>query len=417
MPFENPIVAGEELIRSGLKSRDYAASETGNGKGWRIGRDGSADFNNIQTRGEATGASATYDYISSSNLNYRGMELAALLDPLPRGIIAFGRKTQPEENWGAIGTAQIARGPLAVCSVIIRPKRHCVFRITGLEEGVSTLGRTMVARLHFTTDGTNPGPSSPVLPGGQCQMAYGKRNWSHWPVLEGHAWNPNIADFTIKVGLFIYAGEGDVDDSIFTWADNGAGWVFYCEDLGHHTPGGVAFNTPTTSTATKTKHDKTYWWTSVQSYREDGNKSTAKDNHIRGYQGDGDAVSNPGGNHLGCFFFDSAAIRSDLSGATILETYIYLDNMHTYLTSGVETRIGTHNGDPTPATHPPRSENRWRQSVARGGEFTTPNLGTALGDEFRDGFTRGITVGRGPVNDVNFYSYFDRCNVRIVYEK
>lgn len=47
MPFRNPIVAGEELIIPGIRSKDWVEAESG----WRVGRDGSAQFNNMHILG------------------------------------------------------------------------------------------------------------------------------------------------------------------------------------------------------------------------------------------------------------------------------------------------------------------------------------------------------------------------------
>lgn len=48
MPFTNPIVAGEDLVRPSIRSPDYIPGVSG----WTINRDGSAEFNNINIRGE-----------------------------------------------------------------------------------------------------------------------------------------------------------------------------------------------------------------------------------------------------------------------------------------------------------------------------------------------------------------------------
>lgn len=47
MAFRNSILAGEELIRSGIRSPDFTTGVTG----WRIARDGSAEFNDVTVRG------------------------------------------------------------------------------------------------------------------------------------------------------------------------------------------------------------------------------------------------------------------------------------------------------------------------------------------------------------------------------
>lgn len=48
MPFGNPIVSGTTLVRSAIRSPDYVAGVSG----WSINRDGSAEFNDVEVRGE-----------------------------------------------------------------------------------------------------------------------------------------------------------------------------------------------------------------------------------------------------------------------------------------------------------------------------------------------------------------------------
>lgn len=50
MPFSNPILAGEELIRSGIRSENYDPGV----EGWRIGADGFAEFLDALIRGSLT---------------------------------------------------------------------------------------------------------------------------------------------------------------------------------------------------------------------------------------------------------------------------------------------------------------------------------------------------------------------------
>jgi len=48
MPFQNPIVAGTTLVRQAVQSRNYVAGVSG----WRIGADGSSEFNSGTFRGD-----------------------------------------------------------------------------------------------------------------------------------------------------------------------------------------------------------------------------------------------------------------------------------------------------------------------------------------------------------------------------
>lgn len=55
MRFNNPIIGEEALIRTGIKSQNYEPSVAG----WRIARDGDAEFNNITARGTILGSRFT----------------------------------------------------------------------------------------------------------------------------------------------------------------------------------------------------------------------------------------------------------------------------------------------------------------------------------------------------------------------
>jgi hypothetical protein len=93
MPFSQPIVAGEELIRSAIRSENWDDGSSGDpATGWRITRDGDASFNSIDIRGNAEGESASFDTVSANtSLLYRGDEMADLLENNARGLVAFAQ--------------------------------------------------------------------------------------------------------------------------------------------------------------------------------------------------------------------------------------------------------------------------------------------------------------------------------------
>lgn len=51
MPFDDPLVEGEDLVRNGIQSPDYVAGVSG----WRINRSGDAEFNDVTMRGTLLG--------------------------------------------------------------------------------------------------------------------------------------------------------------------------------------------------------------------------------------------------------------------------------------------------------------------------------------------------------------------------
>jgi hypothetical protein len=56
MSFSNPILAGEELVRNAIRSENFVAGVSG----WRIARDGTAEFSDTIIRGSITARGAIY---------------------------------------------------------------------------------------------------------------------------------------------------------------------------------------------------------------------------------------------------------------------------------------------------------------------------------------------------------------------
>ena len=74
MSFRNPIVAGTVLVRAAIESAGYVAGSTG----WMIGRDGTAEFNEVTVRGavEISGSNSLLMYSAAPALGDLLMALA-----------------------------------------------------------------------------------------------------------------------------------------------------------------------------------------------------------------------------------------------------------------------------------------------------------------------------------------------------
>jgi len=75
MAFTNPILSGEELNRTGIKSENYVPGDAG----WRIASNGAAEFDNVGLRGNL--------WVPTITLG--GQDLGTRLNNMPKGIIAF----------------------------------------------------------------------------------------------------------------------------------------------------------------------------------------------------------------------------------------------------------------------------------------------------------------------------------------
>lgn len=108
MTFKNTILAGEELIRSAIRSKNFNESKE---IGWRIARDGTATFQAINTNGYATGPTASYDQVvANDSLIYRGRELANIISGLSENLRNNPYLNNQFISWGIIAYADWGQG-------------------------------------------------------------------------------------------------------------------------------------------------------------------------------------------------------------------------------------------------------------------------------------------------------------------
>lgn len=141
MSFTNPIVAGEELIRSGIRSKDYVSSEAG----WRITRDGGAEFNNLTTRST----------LSAESILLNGDDLATIIDRLPKGLVGYGELAS-----GIYTSTAGAATALLECSFNAEPGRaYRIYTENNRATNATTDSQAQLS-IKMTTDGTAPTTTS-----------------------------------------------------------------------------------------------------------------------------------------------------------------------------------------------------------------------------------------------------------------
>ena len=134
--------------------------------------------------------------------------------------------------------------------------------------------------------------------------------------------------------------------------------------------------------------------------------------------------SGAGGYEYSKIGFDYANIQSTLTGATIISVELWLGNNHAYYSSGLNAMIGTHSNTTEPAGSSSTTSatfDRLRRYYGRY-ESKWVTLTTGIGDEFKAGTTRGITLGHPSSGGLNEYGYFERDGgnrprLRITYDK
>jgi hypothetical protein len=125
MPFQNPIVAGETLVRTGIKSEGFVTGLTG----WRVDRTGTAEFYNLTARGSIAANSIQ---VPSNLAAVPGNRVFSVSSTLPAELVAAGytsaivwfsndwnvAATTPKIKYLFLGTYPAAGGGLVLGSCV-----------------------------------------------------------------------------------------------------------------------------------------------------------------------------------------------------------------------------------------------------------------------------------------------------------
>jgi hypothetical protein len=150
------------------------------------------------------------------------------------------------------------------------------------------------------------------------------------------------------------------------------------------------------------KYIYTKKWYATWSRSYEGNDSTRFDDSDYMYQGQ---FSGSPGNQKSLAGFDYKNMMATLDGAEILECHITVKNDHARWNKGLYVFVGYHAYSSKPSTWSSGSvaERKWKKWVTEGGSATI-DAGTAIGRGFREGTTRGISIG--PESDSDNYGFF-----------
>lgn len=403
--FNNPVISGETLVVSGVQSVNYTEAHTG----FRLGSDGSAEFTDVAVNGTIGAAN-----IDAGVLSQGGMSLDSIEAPFAHGLRGWKFNTTAAiQTWAAAGEK------IMESTMVLEPGRVYLVCVSGIALGGTVNNDThglfctwTASANEFTAPASPTTASTLVTSGWQRYLSDG--SFSNYSSILG--WISNLGAVNIQATVAVcikrMGGTGQPQTAM---TDAFGGRLFVIDgglnilDSGNlFVPGGGGGG------SAPTPHDVTWLTTSIQTYRQSGAQRTDTNGHTYAFQG-----AYPGtiwGDQTGLFFFDSAAIRSALAGATIQSTYVFVSNVHTYLSGGVVCHMGSHNADPTPGTIPGISADRFVFPIAQGADLWSGDVGPALGQEFRDGTTRGLIVGPASTN-INDYSYFDFAAIRVVYTK
>lgn len=432
MPFSDPIVAGETLVRTAIASADYTVDDDGAISGWRIARDGSAEFRNVTIGGTAytvdNEGNASFETLDvNTSIALAGEDLAGLIDALPRGCIAIGNSSDwtvdsaSTSSTTALLVARFDFGPLGVDRVY---RYHLEYELVG-----TVTGDVFRTTIRYTTDGTTPTTTSGILDGGEQRVTIpsGKRI----RVKVDSEWRP-AADYEVMKSCVTIQRASGTGTAYIELSDPNTSLRASVEDIGLRsiatenaqlTQKSKASGTPDPDPVST--YTKTYNATWSRSWT--GGDSTYETN---GTLAQGYNVAYPSnGNMKSWIGFDYSQIQSDLSGATVKKVEVYLYYWHWYNASGGTAVIGYHTSTATSAPSYDDTKDAvaeklvsgWGRNVGKWVDITTSGLFTA--DGWRTGAHRGIALGPGPSTSSTYYgkaygnTESNEPKLRITYEK
>lgn len=311
----------------------------------RLGVAGSSDYFAV-TRADGTlAATISQDGVISGSqvnvdtaLNYKGMELTALLDAKPKGLVAWGKRTTASTTAATTST----RMPYLRVDFLATPGRAYKVSTTPIwSSGNSTSAGTLV-RLNYETSGSAAGEFSPVL----TQDVAGERSYDNaWEgaglTLSGIIYVSNPANVSVMLS-FQAMGTGTVNLN----ANAAYPICIFIEDMGPLvSETGLDFNgvSAPTPPPIKTNYYKEFSLTGASSYTGSNGYYAYMENKM--FQGESPAGQ---GNLSSVACFQS--MTSTLSGATITDMRVYLYFELWYYNSGGTAWIGLHGFSSPPAT-------------------------------------------------------------------
>lgn len=426
LQFNNPIVQGEDLAISGIRSPDYIPAQAG----WRIGQDGSVQFSNAQFIGDVgtTGQlSADSFQVGPTGLfDAKGEDLIAdfverdrwFPDPDgphpngpvgPKGIVGY-YSGSPSGTFSGTETGVIA------CRFVVETNRtYAIFANIRITKTVGT--DAWYVRFRMTTNNTIPTVTSTLLKA-ILLTNYGDvtRNIGGFPAVV----NPGVIAGSPAIGYIAMTLSRDSGTGTATVLANAEN---FCDiaivDIGpqpgtteatadsrggidvYSTPGST-YSAPTAPPTPVQTYTKTYQPQWSRTY--DGDNTTTWDDSAHCYQG---YYSSDRGNTRSLVGYNYTQIQSDLSGATISSVKLTFKVAHAYLNAGMTVVIGGHNYTAKPSTWNGANvtENQYTSGSKVAGSTYTVTLPAAFGTNLKSGTWKGIAFGPGPSTSNTYYGY------------
>lgn len=393
MPFQNPAVGAGELIIPGVRSQNFREGE----QGWRIRRDGNAQFDSLQAVNTLGATILTAD----EDITLADTSIIDLINRRPVGMLAYGQIVSSTAT-GSISTPEtglfrMSFGPVTTESFYMIAFSAFLVR--------TVPGDAFQIRIRYASGTTMPSTSSPTMPVGMVRIPGGTTG-SYTCYYTFPFASPVDSDrINMLLTLERISGTGtasitsNTSDTGFTWFVMDGGLSASATATIAQISKSAGSPDPDPPTTYKKKYNATW------SRTFDGDNSTTWDDSAYCYQG---YYSNDRGNTRSLVGFDYSQIMSDLAGATISSAKLTFKCAHAYYNSGLTALVGTHDYTAKPSTWDGSRVDERRitvDDVTAGETVTVEFVGTGGGSDFKSGVAKGIAFGPPSSNDRTYYGY------------
>jgi hypothetical protein len=408
MPFQNPIVAGQELRVAAIESDNYIRGI----QGWAITRDGDAKFDSISAT-DTIGAGT----VSAQAVTLTHQDLATeILDPLPLGVVDYSSLVSGDRI-GDVGATETVAVIAKLGSVVVnRLYKICVqghFQAFGTIAAIEAYD----IRLRYTTDGTTPTTASPTLPGGTCRINlspdHGSDDFHHI------AFYPPAASYDlITVALTIQRAGGTGTGGIYQGAADRRLFI-WMEDTGFYSSAQNAGTIQQVIKASLAGPDPVPTQTYTKTYPAIWSRSYDQDNGTRNADDTPDMhvgwTSNVHGNTKSLAGFDYASIRALLAGGSNIVVTGYFTPKYRTSADGFDVWVSTHDYTANPSIYDTARVDELQANI----QNSVPNATYAVNlsahaAEFKAGTANGIGFGPGLGTESHYTGYiygYDASNV------
>lgn len=358
MPFTNPIVAGNTLIRQAIQSENFAIGTDDTVAGWQIARDGSATFTSV-TIGSANynidtdGNAAFEDVTVNDDILLNGVSLIDFINGQPAGLMSYGDSAianNVNAQW-SVDSAAIAGTATAMVEFAFGPIQQThIYRLTLSYNTLFTVANDRFrVNIRYTTDGTTPNVATSSLLDGSDKniIAPAATNVRQFETYFYYS----LDDYDLIRAILIFQRAAGTGTIALDLDDPNTKLMYAFEDLGLKDTavngGSLAQKSKSAGTpdpAPTKRYTKTYSTNWSRSWDQGGGRVHSTNGEmVQGTYPDGN------GSRVAWYGFPFSTIQSDLSGATVNKVEVYLYYDHWYFNGGGTASIGYHNSTATSA--------------------------------------------------------------------